>query len=64
MESDEDTPQFRMSRFLRPGEDRMIQLVQETLRQSRLQPVEMAVADKIAAINFGLGSPKLRAGTR
>lgn len=52
----DDALEFRTSRFLKPGEDRMVQLVQDTLRDGRLRPVDGIVADKIDSANRSSGS--------
>ena len=49
MSDNENMPQYRTSRFLRPGEDRMVQLVQDTLRSGGLHPVDSAVAEQISS---------------
>ena len=49
MSDDQNMPQYRTSRFLRPGEDRMVQLVQDTLRSGGLHPVDSAVAEQISS---------------
>ena len=51
MSDDQNMPQYRTSRFLRPGEDRMVQLVQDTLRSGGLHPVDSAVAEQISSAN-------------
>ena len=51
MSDNENMPQYRTSRFLRPGEDRMVQLVQDTLRSGGLHPVDSAVAEQISSAN-------------
>lgn len=51
MSNNENIPQYRTSRFLRPGEDRMVQLVQDTLRSGGLHPVDSAVAEQISSAN-------------
>lgn len=51
MSDNQNMPQYRTSRFLRPGEDRMVQLVQDTLRSGGLHPVDSAVAEQISSAN-------------
>jgi len=51
MSDKENMPQYRTSRFLRPGEDRIVQLVQDTLRSGGLHPVDSAVAEQISSAN-------------
>lgn len=51
MSDNENMPQYRTSRFLRPGEDRMVQLVQDTLRSGGLHPVDSAIAEQISSAN-------------
>lgn len=51
MSDNENMPQYRTSRFLRPGEDRMVQLVQDTLRRGGLHPVDSAIAEQISSAN-------------
>ena len=51
MSDNENMPQYRTSRFLRPGDDRMVQLVQDTLRSGGLHPVDSAVAEQISSAN-------------
>ncbi len=51
MSDNQNVPQYRTSRFLRPGEDRMVQLVQATLRSGGLHPVDSAIAEQISSAN-------------
>ena len=58
MSNNENMPQYRTSRFLRPGEDRMVQLVQDTLRSGGLHPVDSAVAEQISSANRDSGGAR------
>ena len=58
MSDNENMPQYRTSRFLRPGEDRMVQLVQDTLRSGGLHPVDSAVAEQISSANRDSGGAR------
>lgn len=63
MSDNENMPQYRTSRFLRPGEDRMVQLVQDTLRSGGLHPVDSAVAEQISSANRDSGGARQGSAT-
>ena len=64
MSDNQNMPQYRTSRFLRPGEDRMVQLVQDTLRSGGLHPVDSAVAEQISSANRDSSGARQDAASR